>query len=209
MAGKRKTQGAGRAKLLLVAMALPALEGAACSGGGHSDSGGLVVSKVPPSCPTGPADSVTQAGVPDAARGGVAAPGDLHAAARKIDHYVANYGSWDPAAVATAKRAQLAIVHPAHAELTRAQVADIQAGMNPIDPSDVVLVLCYVSVGEDLRAAPLSDDQIRADPRFRGDGTGPRMDPRGPDADGKPLDGICTPHCVALPLASFFVSLAA
>src|SRR6476661_9545483 len=26
---------------------------------------------------------------------------------------------------------------------------------------------------------------------------------------GKPLDGICTPHCVTLPLASFFVSLVA
>src|SRR5690606_15556281 len=26
---------------------------------------------------------------------------------------------------------------------------------------------------------------------------------------GKPLEGICTPHCVTLPLASFFVSLVA
>jgi hypothetical protein len=116
--------------------------------------------------------------------------GDRHAAARKIDHYVANYGSWDPASVVVAKRAQLAIVHPAHAELTRAQVADIQAGMNPNDPSDDVLVLCYVSVGEDLRAALLSDDQVRMNPRFRGDGTGPRVDPRGPGADGQRLDGI-------------------
>ena len=31
---------------------------------------------------------------------------------------------------------------------------------------------------EDLRTALLSDEQVRADPRFRGDGTGPRIDPR-------------------------------
>ncbi len=109
---------------------------------------------------------------------------DLHARARKVDRYLANYGSWDANSVAVAKRAQLAIVHPDHAELTRAQVADIQAGVDPNDPSDDVLVLCYVSVGEDLRAAPLSDDAVRANPRFRGDGTGPRIDPRGADADG-------------------------
>ncbi|HEX2659096.1 MAG TPA: hypothetical protein VHU40_12525, partial [Polyangia bacterium] len=34
------------------------------------------------------------------------------------------------------------------------------------------------------------DQQARQDPRFVGDGTGPRVDPRGPNADGKSLAGI-------------------
>ncbi len=34
-------------------------------------------------------------------------------------------------------------------------------------------------MGEDQRTAGLSDDQMKADARFRGDGTGPRVDPRG------------------------------
>jgi hypothetical protein len=72
-------------------------------------------------------------------------------------------------------------------EITRAQVAAIQAGSDPGDPADDVIVLGYISVGEDLRTAQLTDDQFRADARFRGDGTGPRMDPRGPAADGLSL----------------------
>ena len=56
-------------------------------------------------------------------------------------------------------------------------VARIQAGVEPDDPADDVKVLCYVSVGEDLRTAGLTTISSRADPRFRGDGTGPRVDP--------------------------------
>ncbi|HVV50082.1 MAG TPA: hypothetical protein VHO06_10520 [Polyangia bacterium] len=117
-------------------------------------------------------------------------PTGLHAKARSIDHYLVNYGTWAPGDLATAKRHQLVIVYPARAGFHRADVAALQAGMDPTDPADDVLVLCYVSVGEDLRTAKLSDDQIRTDARFRGDGSGPRMDPRGPSADGQSLAGI-------------------
>jgi len=115
---------------------------------------------------------------------------DLHVLARDVDHYLANYGPWTADDVATAKRHQLVIVDTGRGNLGRAQIADLQAGVAPGDPNDDVLVLCYVSIGEDLRTISLSDDQIRADPRFRGDGTGPRMDPRPPGSDGGPLDGI-------------------
>jgi hypothetical protein len=117
--------------------------------------------------------------------------------ARKIDHYLVNYGPWSDDSVATARHYQLVIVHPALSNnVTRDLVARIQAGVDPNDHGDDVKVLCYVSIGEDLRTVNLDTDQLRADPRFRGDGSGPRIDPRGgPDADGKSLDGI-DPHGV-------------
>jgi hypothetical protein len=113
-----------------------------------------------------------------------------HGAARHVDHYLANYGSWTAAELVTAQHYQLVIAHPGHGQLTRATVAGLQDGQDPNDPRDDVLVLCYISVGEDLRTNGLSDDQIRADPRFHGDGTGPRIDPRGWMADGMSLAGI-------------------
>jgi hypothetical protein len=115
---------------------------------------------------------------------------NLRVAARAVDRYMANYGEWPSATVEVAKHYDLAIVHPGRGKVTRDLVAAIQAGVDPANPEDDVLVLCYVSVGEDLRGDFLSDDQIRADPRFRGDGTGPRIDPRGAGADGAPLAGI-------------------
>ncbi|MES1166097.1 MAG: hypothetical protein ABUR63_10080 [Verrucomicrobiota bacterium] len=115
---------------------------------------------------------------------------DLHAAARRVEHYIANYGTWSTDALALAQQVDLVIAHPDNAKLTRGDVRRLQAGADPSDPGDDVLVLCYVSVGEDLRSHGLSDDQVRADPRFRGNGTGPRIDPRGPDASGKSLAGI-------------------
>jgi hypothetical protein len=115
---------------------------------------------------------------------------NLRAAARHVDSYVVNYGPWSPDAVTIGKSVQLAIVHPKGGNATRELVASLQAGASAGDPTDDVIVLCYVSVGEDMRVAGLDDAAMRADPRVRGDGTGPRIDPRGPDAAGKPLDGI-------------------
>ncbi|HVY36568.1 MAG TPA: hypothetical protein VHM31_01495 [Polyangia bacterium] len=115
---------------------------------------------------------------------------DRHAAARRVERYLANYGGWSSEAVALAQKVDLVIAHPGNAKLTHGDVRRLQAGANPSDPSDDVLVLCYVSVGEDLRSHGLSDDDVRSDPRFHGDGSGPRIDPRGPDASGKPLAGI-------------------
>jgi hypothetical protein len=115
---------------------------------------------------------------------------NLRAAAARVDHYIAGYGPWDAAAIAVAQRYQLAIVHTRQPSLTRNDVATIQHGANAVDTADDVIVLCYVSIGEDLRTAGVSDGELGADPRFRGDGSGPRVDPRGPNADGGPLVGI-------------------
>jgi hypothetical protein len=113
-----------------------------------------------------------------------------HGAARHVDHYLANYGSWTATDVMTARHYQMVIAHPGQGQLTRAAVATLQAGQETSDPRDDVLVLCYISVGEDLRTNRLTNDQIRADTRFHGDGTGPRIDPRGWMADGMSLAGV-------------------
>ena len=104
---------------------------------------------------------------------------NLRAAARRVDHFMSNYGSWDATSIAMAKRHQLVILRPDRANLGRAQIADIQAGVDAADPADDVLVLGYVSAGEDLRTAALSDDQVRGDPRFTGSGSGPASIPAG------------------------------
>ncbi|HXG63303.1 MAG TPA: hypothetical protein VNO22_18175 [Planctomycetota bacterium] len=110
--------------------------------------------------------------------------------ARQADRFMVHYGDWTPEAIQAARRHQVVVVHPSQGHVTRDIVAAIRQGVDPADPSDDVLVLGYISVGEDLRTRTLTDAQLAADPRFRGDGSGPRVDPRGPDADGRPLDGI-------------------
>jgi hypothetical protein len=115
---------------------------------------------------------------------------NLRAAARRVDHYIINYGGWTDADIALAQRYQLVIAAPGRGDMTGAQIAAVQAGADPIDPADDVILLCYFSAGEDLRTSTLTIDQIRGDARFRGDGSGPRIDPRGPAADGGPLDGV-------------------
>jgi hypothetical protein len=103
-------------------------------------------------------------------------------AAKRVDSYMVYYDAWNDALIQTARTYPLVIVHPTHGNMTRQQVAAIQQGGT--------LVLGYISIGEDLRTASLTDAQMKTDPRFAGDGTGPRMDPRGPTADGQPLAGI-------------------
>jgi hypothetical protein len=93
------------------------------------------------------------------------------------------YGAWDAEKIRVARQYPLVVLHPTQGNVTRAQVAAIQRGENPDDPADDVLVLGYVSVGEDARTEHVSDEAMRLDPRFVGDGTGPR-------ADGSALEGI-------------------
>ena len=69
-----------------------------------------------------------------------------------------------------ARRYQLVISHARDRNLTRQTIASIQQGIDPNDPTDDTLVLCYVSVGEDLRTGNVSDAALTTDPRFRGDG---------------------------------------
>src|ERR1041384_1491420 len=107
----------------------------------------------------------------------------LRQRARTIDDFLINYGSWGDSKIAIAKKHQLVVIHPKNGNVKRAQVAAIQQGGS--------LVLAYVSIGEDLRTRGITDDQLRQDPRFRGDGSAPRIDPRGhlPNGGGS-LEGI-------------------
>jgi hypothetical protein len=115
---------------------------------------------------------------------------NLRAAARRVDHYIANYGTWDEGSFALAQHTNLVIAHPGNGDLHRGDIQRLQAGAKADDPTDDVIVLCYVSVGEDMRTHDVADDQLRKDPRFVGDGSGPRVDPRGPDANGGALAGV-------------------
>lgn len=75
-----------------------------------------------------------------------------------------------------AKRYDIVILHPRSGNLTREKVREIQ--------SAGTYVLGYLSVGEDLRTHGMTPEQMLQDERFTGDGTGPRVDPRAPDAKG-------------------------
>ncbi|WP_309122061.1 hypothetical protein [Paenibacillus sp.] len=108
-----------------------------------------------------------------------------------IDRYMIYYGKLDAKTIETAKSYELVVLHPHNANLTREQVKAIQAGNNPKDAADDVIVLGYISVGEDSRTYGLTSDQMTKDRRFVGDGTGPRVDPRGPHPNGSnSLEGI-------------------
>lgn len=110
--------------------------------------------------------------------------------AAKADSYAITYGALDDAAIATFKTYPLVIIHPYNGNITRSQVMQIKQGLDPSVSSDNVVVLCYVSIGEDERTFGLSDAQMLADPRFVGDGSGPSVDPRGAGAGGTSLVGI-------------------
>lgn len=108
----------------------------------------------------------------------------------KINYFV-HYGTLNSQVIATAKKYDLVVLHPINANLRRSDVHKIQQGIDKKDPSDDVKVLAYISIGEDLRTASLTDEVLKSDPNFYGDKSGPRVDPRGDFPNGNPnLDGI-------------------
>ncbi len=106
----------------------------------------------------------------------------MRARARLVADHMVNYGGWDAAEIALAQSHDLVVLDPNEPGLGRDLVASIQSGG--------AIVLCYLSIGEDQRTAQRTDEQLAGDPRFVGDGRGPRVDPRGPFADGEPLAGV-------------------
>ena len=109
---------------------------------------------------------------------------NMKSAIDNLEHYMIYYGALNDEVIETAKTYQLMIIHASNGDVTREQVRAIQNGVNPEDTDDDVLVISYISVGEDVRTYGLSSDDMLADPRFIEDGTGPRVDPR----DGAPYD---------------------
>lgn len=123
----------------------------------------------------------------------------------KVDRYMINYGKWNDAQIAEAKRnAQLVVLDAKN--VTAEQIQALRSGVDPHDASDDVIVLGYISVGEDSRTNGKTPEQLKSDPRFVLDGSGPSVDPRsgGPypnggklpedlDVRGKPTNGGFAP----------------
>lgn len=102
--------------------------------------------------------------------------------------YLIYYGNWDSGTVNFARtNYNLVILHPA-SNITPAEIVRIRSGKDAIlGTADDVVVLAYLSVGEDNRTgAP-----------FAGDKLGPRVDPRA--SDSLPLSGIT--NALGLPSA--------
>jgi len=99
-------------------------------------------------------------------------------------NYMIYYSKLDTNKIETAKGYDLVILHPLVGDITREQVQEIRRGADYNDPNDDVIVLGYISIGEDLRTCSLTDKEFATDIRFKGDGTGPRVDPRGPMPNG-------------------------
>lgn len=111
---------------------------------------------------------------------------NLAAAAAAVGDYAAYYGALNASQIESLQRYDLAVIHPFPSSAVgfaeRGQIADIQDGVDPADPRDDVIVMCYVAVGEDMRTVSVSDEQLAADPRFSDTLSaerGPRIDPRG------------------------------
>lgn len=115
---------------------------------------------------------------------------NLLPAAKRVRHYMIHSGPVQASDIAFAKTHDLVIFYGCQPTVTREVIAAIQKGQNARDPRDDVIVLGYLNVGEDDRTIGLDDSQLLLDPRFVGDGLGPRTDPRGPGADGQSLADI-------------------
>lgn len=111
---------------------------------------------------------------------------DVRKLAADADSYAITYGSLSKSDIDTLKSYPLVIVHPYNANLTRDHIMAIKQGNGSNHP----VVLCYISIGEDERTFQLTDAQMLADSRFTGDGSGPSVDPRGPNASGGSLVGL-------------------
>jgi len=126
-----------------------------------------------------------------------------------LKNYLIHYGTIDAAFIEQAKTYELVILHPSVANLTQAMVSEIQQGVDPATSIDDVIVLLYVSVGEDLRTIGVSDEQMLQDPRFVGNGQGPRVDPRGVFPNGgqnlRDIPPLGNPSPGGLGYASFYL----
>lgn len=84
--------------------------------------------------------------------------------------YMIYYGGLNDALIEQAKRYDIIILHPDLGDITREQVMEIQKGGTR--------VMGYLSIGEDLRTAGMTPEQMLEDERFTGNGKGPRIDAR-------------------------------
>lgn len=137
----------------------------------------------------------------------------------QTDNYAIYYGALDEAARRNLETYSLVIVHPTVAYgaalengntgPTRGDIADLQDGIDNIAGSgDDVAVYCYIDAGEDERTIGQTDQELLQDPRFVGDGSGPRVDPRAgaPFPDGTKRLGTIDPKGIESPGGTGFAS---
>ncbi len=117
-------------------------------------------------------------------------PDNLPAAADRVESWMLHLGPLEVGHVEIMRRHDLVVLDPNQPSVTRGRIATIQRGVDGDDPTDDVIVLARVMVGEDPRTVGIDDLGLRGDPRFTGDGSGPRVDPRGPRAAGATLQGL-------------------
>lgn len=94
--------------------------------------------------------------------------------------YMIYYGELDDEIIEKAMEYKVVILHPKMGDVTRDQVQRIRASGT--------IVLGYIAIGEDLRTAGMTPEEMKSDPRFTGDGSGPRVDPR--PSGTTSLDGV-------------------
>ncbi|WP_281883540.1 hypothetical protein [Paenibacillus sp. YYML68] len=109
----------------------------------------------------------------------------------KTDAYLIHYGKWTEELLRIAKEHYKLVILDTRSGITPEQIAQLRSGKDRSDAADDVLVLAYVSVGEDLRTVGMTPEQMKMDARFVLDGTGPSVDPRkgAPFPNGAPLTG--------------------
>lgn len=95
----------------------------------------------------------------------------------QIQNYLIYYGTWTNEQIDLVKEKYELVIVDTQA-VTAEQVQRLRSGQDPHDAGDDVLVLGYLSVGEDSRTAGMTPEEMKLDPRFVLDGTGPSIDPR-------------------------------
>ena len=128
--------------------------------------------------------------------------GDKDSSGDKLDFpvfekptYMIYYGEVNDDVIMRAMKYDIVILHPRQGNLTRKQVESIQSAGTK--------VLGYIAVGEDLRTAGKSAEEMKEDPRFTGDGSGPRVDSR---AEGETSLAAATVEGITSPGGSGFAS---
>lgn len=98
-------------------------------------------------------------------------------ARNNIQNYLIYYGTWTNEQIDFVKEKYQLVIVDTRA-VSAEQVQRLRSGKEPHDAGDDVLVLGYLSVGEDSRTGGMTSDEMKQDPRFVLDGTGPSTDPR-------------------------------
>ena len=129
---------------------------------------------------------------------GAKEPAEDEFAYEEKSSYMIYYGALDDRIIQEAKQYEVVILHPKMGNITRDQIQEIR--------DSGTIVLGYIAIGEDLRTAGMTPEQMLQDARFTGNGTGPRVDPR--PAGAYLLDDI-DPQGIASPggtgYASYFL----